>query len=120
MSKVFVAHDSKVTLDRDVASAFGEITFVNHRYIFNDDISDTGHPPSGFIDNMRQAVSQFNPEDDYLMIAGDQLQVLMLAVALSRAYGQFKVLRWDRQAEGYYPVVVRGADFDLGSHVRRR
>lgn len=103
MSKVWVPHPVKE--DLSAARVFGELVFVNDRYIYADEIDDEGAPPPFFVSHIRDAVSQFDHQNDYLLIVGDHLQLIMFASELG---GDYRVLRYDRQAEGYVPVWIAG------------
>lgn len=93
--------------DVDVSSAvtYGELVLVNSRYIFIDEIEDE-QPPQAFVNNMLRVTDKFDPEEDYLLIAGDHLQLIMMAAMLADRWGHFKVLRYDRKAGGYAPVEI--------------
>lgn len=94
-----------VTDDVSAATEFGTVRRINKRYLYGDEISEDGRMPEPFLQNLRDAARDFRPAVDYMMIAGDQLQVVALAAMLAQ-YGEFRVLRWDRNARGYFPVVM--------------
>lgn len=93
----------------DVSSAlvYGDVEYVNHRYIFADEIAE-GKPPAGFWKNIHGHLGEFNPNLDYLLIAGDHLQLLMITAWLAKRYDEFRVLRFDREAGGYVAVTIGG------------
>lgn len=103
MATVWVPH--RVTLNISAAENFGDLHYVNDRYIYGDEI-DGHNPPFGFRRNIERAAVQFDPKHDYLLLVGDDLQKVMLASQLARLYPSFNVLRYDRQAEGYFPVRI--------------
>lgn len=90
------------------AMQYGDIRYVNFRYIYGDEI-DNERLPDEPVQGMRENVERFNPEVDYLLILGDHLQLVQFTAMLATAYGQFRVLRYDREARGYFPVVIDGS-----------
>lgn len=102
---VFVVHP---ITGNDIADAkrFGELVFVNDRFVYSDEIEDQKIPAS-VVRNIQRAANRFQPLNDYLLIAGDHLQLLQFGAELYRAHGQFDVLRWERQASAYLPVRIR-------------
>lgn len=101
---VFAVHPLGKT---DVSSAlvYGDIEYINHRYIFADEIDD-GKPPVGFWKNINDHLSEFRSNMDYLLIAGDHLQLLMATAWLASRLDDFRVLRYDREAGGYVAVTI--------------
>lgn len=96
--------------DLSAANNFGRLEFINSRYVFADEISDdTFEMPALYRDKLIAAVRRFAPERDYLLIAGDHLQLVTMAALLARAYKRFMVLRYDREAKAYFPVAVDAA-----------
>ena len=102
------------------AEAYGKIRYVNTRYIYPDDLEEaeydqkTYFPPQAVEKLYVQAAQQFQPNTDYLLIAGDHLQLLMFTGELCAMWSKFKVLRYDRQEQGYIavelnPNTARGA-----------
>lgn len=104
MSRVYVVH--RVNDDLSPAEAFGRLVYVNPRYVYGDEIADDGTMPQTFSSNLASAAREFQPITDFLLIAGDHLQVMALSALLARRYRRFRVLRYDRQLKGYFPVVV--------------
>lgn len=98
---VFVVHpinDKGVNIQG--ATAYGPLKFINARYIYIDELSD-GDIPVEFRNKMLKAVDGFEPDHDYLLIAGDHLQLIAMSALLYERWGNFMVLRYDRKAEGY-------------------
>jgi hypothetical protein len=93
--------------DVDISSAesYGDLVMINSRYIFIDEVEDE-QLPQPFVNNMLRAVDKFDPEEDYLLIAGDHLQLLVMSALLATRWGRFKVLRYDREAKGYAPIEI--------------
>lgn len=100
---VWVVHPVKE--DLSAALQYGDIQYINGRYVNADELQADGRLPQGFLDNMRRVAEEFKPHKDYLLIAGDHLQLIQMAATLTGIWGRgWHVLRYDRQAKGYYPV----------------
>jgi hypothetical protein len=106
---VWVAHEVKD--DIRPAERFGELRYVNKFYIHGDELGQASIGPStfnaipaGYWANMRRCYAEFHPGADYLLIAGDHLQLLALTALLVGKRGFLDVLRWDRQLRDYIPV----------------
>lgn len=102
--RVFVVHPTPQN-DLKPAENFGELEYINRRYVYGDEI-DEGMLPSDVADRLVDAVRRFRPDLDYLLIAGDHLQIVTIAAYLARAHKRYQVLRFDREAGGYIPVWV--------------
>lgn len=87
------------------AESFGDIKNINYRYIYGDEI-DNETIPHVVEEQMRKCANEFDPLNDYLLIAGDHLQLVAFAAMLATRCEFFRVLRWDRRAEGYIPVRI--------------
>lgn len=103
---VYVAHDIKD--DIGPARKFGQVRYVNRFYIHGDELDRSADEknviPRGYLANMERCLADFNPDADYLLIAGDHLQLLALTAILIGKSGYLDVLRWDRQLGEYIPV----------------
>lgn len=102
--KVWVVH--RVVENLKPAKNFGELVFINHRYVYVDEIGNNDQLPPNFWNPLAEAARDFNPKTDYLLIVGDHLQIIILSAMLARVHKRFQVLRYDRQAAGYFPVVI--------------
>lgn len=102
---VYVVHELSAKTDISSAAVYGDIHYINHRYIYADELKND-RPPKGFDDNIRRTAEGFVPRKDYLLIAGDHLQLVMLASALTEMHDGFYVLRYEREAKGYVPVMI--------------
>lgn len=93
--------------DKDVSAAliYGELQYVNRRYIYPDEL-DGDRLPAEFKKRMLVAVDRYDPDHDYLLIAGDHLQIVAMSALLAMRWGEFKVLRFDREAKGYLVALV--------------
>lgn len=86
---------------------YGPITYINHRYIYIDEIDDQGHMPHSFMHNLRRAAEKFDPEEDYLLLVGDHLQLVTFAMMVHERMlpdEDLRVLRYDRKAHGHAMV----------------
>lgn len=102
---VFVVHG--VRDDISPARKFGPLLLVNHAYIHGDELEREGDDnvvPSWCIARINTAASMFDPVNDFLLIAGDHLQLLAMTAILTVRFGTFMVLRYDRQLNDYIPV----------------
>ncbi len=89
------------------AKAFGEIRYANKFYIHGDELEREGNDnliPTGYRVNMERVAEKFDPDRDFLLIAGDHLQLLALTAILIGRHGYLTVLRWDRKISEYIPV----------------
>jgi hypothetical protein len=102
---VYVVHEVKD--DLTAARRFGELRYINRFYIHGDELErspdEKNVVPRGYLANMRRCVEDFGP-NDYLLIAGDHLQLLALTALLVGRFQFLDVLRWDRQLRDYIPV----------------
>lgn len=101
---VFAVHPIE-GVDISPATAFGEIIYINHRYVYSDQLEPDDSLPLYFRKKIDDAADKFNPLYDFLLIAGDHMQLLAMTAALISKYPYFKALRYDREAKGY--AVVR-------------
>lgn len=120
---VWVPHEINTrTVDLSAATKFGQLKFVNRTYIYGDKlIRDPFLPgntlPVGFALGMNKAVMEFDPLQDYLMMAGDHLQLLALTAMLTHEYLSFQVLRYDRTIQDYIPVWLHSGIADYTGDV---
>lgn len=123
---VFAVHE--VSDDLSAAYKFGGLRYINKFYIHGDQLEPVlrGTPtsvlydptatpeivdikrdwgiPRGYRMNMDRTAAVFNPVTDYLLIAGDHLQLLAMTAILSSWFDSFMVLRYDRKISDYIPV----------------
>lgn len=109
---VFVVHPIHSDgVNIEDAKRFGEIRYVNSRYIYGDEITQDGNLPPTFDRALRGSALDFNYKTDFLLIAGDHLQLLAFSAmlgALPESYDiGFQVLRWSRDAKAYMPVRIQ-------------
>lgn len=104
---VYVVHPiTDRSLDISPAKVYGEFKFVSKRYIYIDELENEIEIPKDFTNRMLKAVDEFDLDHDYLLIAGDHLQLMAMSAHLANRWGDFRVLRYDREAKGYAPVLI--------------
>lgn len=103
MTTVFAVH--RVKEDVSPAEAYGSVRYVNSRYVYPDETVNN-RIPANVQTKLEKAVDEFDPDHDYVLIAGDHLQLIAFAALLANRWGDFKVLRFDREAGGYYPLTI--------------
>jgi len=104
VGRIFAVHPVKDDLSPALRHG-GPILYACDRYIYSDEIINQAIPHA--VRNSLAAVAQsFNVDSDYLLIAGDHLQLMVLCAMLTSRHGTFRVLRFDRQAAGYVAVWV--------------
>lgn len=107
MPLVFAVHPP-VKVDYGPAKQYGDLRYVNSRYVFTDELEQDHGLPRGFVSAMVAAAARFNRHEDFLLQAGDTIQVMAMTVYLAQANPWFRVLRYDRAAKGYAPVMLGG------------
>ncbi len=101
---VFVVH-SVPTIDITAALAYGDLKYVNSRYVYADELVED-QIPAPFVTKIAKAATEFVPASDFLLIAGDHLQLIALSSLLAIKHSKYRVLRYDREAKGYFPVLI--------------
>lgn len=101
--------------DTSAALQYGDIKHINLRYVYGDEIENERMPREVY-DALQRVAVTFNRRTDYLLIVGDHMQLVAFAALLGRWQTEvdleispgamFRVLRWDRKAEGYIPCWV--------------
>lgn len=114
MARVYVVTPMQ-SQDLSPLRNFGKLRFVNHKFAYADELNRDLSLPEALWSPLDLAAQEFDPERDYVAIAGDHLQVVQLVALIAQRGEPFKVLRWDRQAGGYFPVLVDLADEELDS-----
>lgn len=108
MGTVWVVNHIKDDVSR--AAKYGDLKYVNLKYVYPDELETFNGDnwiPTAVRVSLRNTVTEFDPASDYLLIAGDHLQLVLFSAMLGRRRLRFRVLRWDRQAEGYVPVTIQ-------------
>ena len=104
MAKVFAVNPVKHDLSS--AERYGKIVYISRRYVYGDEIDESHRIPDVVRRVMADAVDRFDPKTDYLLLAGDQLQLAAMCAMLGRRYGCVRVLRYDKIAAGYFEVLL--------------
>ena len=101
---VLAPHPVK-NIDLAPAKEWGRLVFANPgRYVFADELGPDDTIPNGVAESLRLAASRFDPRTDFLLLVGDHVQLTFLACLISGMHGEFRVLRYDRIAKGYFAV----------------
>ena len=86
--------------DLSDALAFGDLDIL---VPFGDQVSLSAMPT---LRRMERKLVKFT-SDDYLMLSGDPVCIgIACALAAAANNGRFKVLKWDRLDQKYYPIEV--------------
>ena len=109
-STVWVVHP--VSVDVSAARVWGSVAYVSQGgYIYTDELTKTASdyflPPVRASRDAIDMMSKFDPLKDYVLIAGDHLQMMIVTAKLTRLFDKFVALRYDRKAEGYVPVLIQ-------------
>jgi len=89
------------------ARRFGTICYVSPQgdYLFGDEVEDLAIPEFKRRE-MQFCVDEWNPDNDFLLLAGDHAQLIILGAMLAKRYSRFYMLRFDRNTRGYFPLRV--------------
>lgn len=117
---IYVVHPIRDrSVDITPALRWGEVRYINKGYLFADDLDDDELPPE-MMDNLERVASLFNPRQDFLLIVGDHAQLVLFAALLAARHPYFRVLRYDRQAQAYYPIRIPGTGTGTGNDNQRK
>ncbi len=101
---VLAPHPVK-NVDLAPAREWGRLVFANvGNYVFADELGPECAVPADVENSLRLAAAKFDPDQDYLLLVGDHVQVTILACLISTLHGKFRMLRYDRIAKGYFAV----------------
>lgn len=106
---VWVVHP--VRDDLSAAQHYGALKYITDGYVYPDQL-DGEYIPDVVMGKLNAAANLshgFKPKTDYLLIAGDHLQLVQFTAILSVLHARdgFNVLRYDRDAAGYLPVHIQ-------------
>lgn len=103
---VFAVHPDRNGHDLSPVLQYGDIRYVNSRYVYGDEIENC-RLPYAFDDALDAAACDFDPDQDFLLIMGDTVQLVAFVFKLTVAHDgrHIRALRWDKKAAGY--LVVR-------------
>ena len=93
-------------VDISAASEWGSVRYVNNRYVYPDELDNDNRIPKDFMDRLKSAADEFDPESDSLIMVGDHVQVAALVYYLSTLRKTFRLLRFDRHVGRYVPVTI--------------
>jgi hypothetical protein len=88
--------------DTTPALQYGDIRYINVRYVYGDEIENKRLPAVN-MEALAQAADEFNPMKDFVLLVGDWLQLAQFLYMLGARHPGVCVLRWDKKAEGYIP-----------------
>jgi hypothetical protein len=101
---VYVPHPVKN--DISAAKLWGSLVFINKGYVYPDAIDDiTDSIASEVFDNLAKAANSFTPSD-YLLIAGDHLQIVQFSALLGARFPSFWALRYLPHVSAYMSVRI--------------
>lgn len=101
---VWVMHPARIDLSS--AGRFGSFEYVNDHYVYADQIRPDGSLPAEQQKRLVEAADDFNPATDYLLIAGDHLQIVAFAALLGKRWGTFRVLRYSNSSQTYFEAKI--------------
>ena len=107
LSKVYLVQD--IPIDRETGKAkfdltpaikYGEIKVMFSRLV------QMQFSPGPLIIEIRKSLRDFT-KDDYLLLYGDPALIgVVCSVASDITNGKYKVLKWDRRQQAYYPIEI--------------
>lgn len=108
MSTVWLVHPVKHDMTA-VKNYAPKIRHVNRRFVYTDEIYGDRVPMS-FRTHLHEAADEFRPDTDYVMLAGDPVQLVLFVAILLKRHGRISTLRWDRLVEGYVRIDIGNYD----------
>ena len=107
MAKVYLVQDipidketGKAKFDLTPAIKYGEIKVMFSRLL------QMQFSPGPLIIEIRKSLRDFT-KDDYLLLYGDPALIgVVCSVASDITGGKYKVLKWDRRQQAYYPIEI--------------
>lgn len=85
------------------ASRYGDLVPLMQRDAFPDNADER---IMDMREVMRAKLKAFNPLRDYVLLTGDPLAIAMCILTLSCFTLAIQCLKWDRDEQDYYPVLV--------------
>lgn len=96
------------SVDISDAARYGRFHYASTSgYLFADEV-DNLQVPEQLLKDLKAAAIDFHPVHDYLLIAGDHVQLALMSALLANRYPFFKLLRYDRRHRAYFPVEIPG------------
>ena len=106
MSKVFVTQENQL-FDYSALDQFGEVKFVT---LYDFSTSATSLYNLDLMFRIKSAMSNYNPDEDYLVPSGSPLiTAACMAHLVRRGVNRVEVLRWSNRDRTYQKVIM---DFD--------
>lgn len=99
MATVFVTQDSG-NINLTPALKFGNIEILADR-----DIPLFRNPKSAVIKIVKN-LETYNPDEDYILMAGDPLNIAATISHVMDKFGECRCLKWDRQNRQYLPIIL--------------
>jgi|TARA_R100001163_G_C5027422_1_gene168608 hypothetical protein len=107
MSKVYLVQDiptdretGRPKFDVTAALKYGEIKVMHPR------LAQMQFSPGPLIFEIRQSLKDFT-DDDYLLLYGDPALIgVVCSVVSDMRNGKYKILKWDRRQQTYYPIEI--------------
>jgi len=103
--------------DISPALKWGEFRFVNSHYVYGDELwpiltAAVDSPPQWTIPprhmaNLQAAAKTYDPDQDYVLIGGDHLQLVALVALIACRHDTVRILRYDKKISDYIPVRVQ-------------
>ena len=73
-----------------------------------------GYSTDSIVDTITRKLQDYTGSD-YILLAGDPAIIaITAAIAAKQGNGSFRMLKWDRQEEKYYPLAVKIFTDELG------
>lgn len=59
------------------------------------------------VQRAERALADFDPEQDYLLAAGDPVAIAAVAMVAGSVAGRVRILKWDKREMSYRPYLVQ-------------
>lgn len=102
MSRVFVIQDNQ-TKDFRKAKRFGSLVPILWGDAFPDNSVERVHEMQAII---RAKLRDMDPLNDYILLTGDPVAIVMTALVISERMLTVRFLKWDRENREYYLIPV--------------
>ena len=89
----------------------GALSFGDLEVLVRANVAVTDEGVNDIVGEVYDALDDFNPKKDYLLLSGDPVIIGIAFMALSIHWEEgasFKILRWDRIEERYIPITIGG------------
>ena len=104
---VFISSENS-TRDYSAAGAFGETHFINYLELSRTSGSSVNRE---IMSNIREAAHRFDPQQDYLVLTGDPLQIGLVFTAFAekakaQGFKHMAILKWNNRSNKYLQYTV--------------